>query len=496
MLWVLWVVTCRAYMCMLHVYIFITSTFLNVSLETSVIPRDWKLAKVTPIYKEKGDRSDVGNYRPISCIGHIPKIFEREIHQQLLHYFQENKYISIDQSAFLKQHNTQTALHRVIDDCIDNICSSTYTGICSFDIKKCFDTIDHDLLLIKMKYYGICNNELEWFKTYLSKRSQIVKCNGNLSDVRNFSVGVPQGSVLGPFLFVIFINDISQNVGLGTANLFADDTLIYCHGNTENEVNEKLQSCVNIVSDWYEKNNIVINADKSCCMLVRSRYQNCNDNFSISIGNSQLKSVESMNYLGLEIEKHLSWNKYVDKLCKKLAFKISRLSRLRKSTPKNILIMIYNSTVQTCIDYSISVWGCTGNFNIDRVQRFQNYAARIIENNFDYVNTRGINLVKKLGWMNVRQRLLYFQTLLIFKSIHGLAPEYLNNNVIMDFEISKKITRKHNMNLYLPFPECQFQKNMLFYRGARDWNALPGHIKDCHELDKFKKVLKYYIKNR
>ena len=230
-------------------------------------------------------------------------------------------------------------------------------------------------------------------------------------------------------------------------------------------------------------------------MLVRSRHQNVNDDLSISIGNTKLKCVESMNYLGLEIEQHLLWNKYIDKLCKKLAFKISRLSRLSKSTPKNIMIKIYNSVIQPCLDYSISVWGCTSNFNLDRVQRLQNYAARIIENNFDYINTRGINLVKNLGWMNVRQRLFYFEILLIFKSVHGLAPDYLLNNVIMEIEINTRMTRKHDMNLYLPFPECQFQKDMLFYRGAKNWNALPGYVKDCHELEKFKRILKYHVKN-
>jgi hypothetical protein len=275
----------------------------------------------------------------------------------------------------LKQHNTQTALHRVVDDWVDDICCGSLTGVCSFDIKKCFDTIDHDLLITKMKLYGVKKKELSWFKSYLSGRSQIVRCNGVVSDRLNVSVGVPQGSVLGPFLFVIFINDISQHIGIGTANLFADDTLIYCSGNTPFEVNEKLQECVNEVSNWYKSNNIVINADKSCCMLIKSRCKNVNDVMQISIDGDMIRNVESMPYLGLEIEENLTWDIYINKLCKKLSYKVSKLARLSKSTPRDILIKIYNATIQPCLDYALSVWGCTSQLNLNKVQRIQNYAA-------------------------------------------------------------------------------------------------------------------------
>jgi len=178
--------------------------------------------------------------------------------------------------------------------------------------------------------------------------------------------------------------------------------------------------------------------------------------------------------------------KYVNNLCKKLSFKVSKLACLSKSTPKDILIKIYNATIQPCLDYAISVWGCTGQLNLSKVQRIQNYAARIIVKNFDYINKRGIEFVYELGWMNVRERFFYFQTLLIFKCLQGCAPEYLLNNVIMAFEVNSMVTRKHPMNLYLPFPECEFHKTMLFYRGARDWNNLPSNLKECSDLDLFK----------
>ena len=230
-------------------------------------------------------------------LGHIAKLFEMVVHRQLLEYFHQNNLISIDQSAYLKHHNTQTALHRVIDDWTDNVCCNIFTGICSFDIKKCFDTINHELLLRKLHHYGIRNNELNWFRSYLSGRSQYVKCNGELSSQRNVSIGVPQGSTLGPLLFIIFINDISQNVGLGTTNLFADDTLVYCHASSVKELNENLQNCVNDVVKWYRQNNIVINSDKSCCMVVRPKRKQVDDMFQILVDDCEVDQVKSSKIL-------------------------------------------------------------------------------------------------------------------------------------------------------------------------------------------------------
>lgn len=473
----------------------ILTKFFNASLITSIIPDDWKLARVIPVFKGKGEVSDMNNYRPISLISHISKIFEMSVHSQVLDYFQDNNLITIDQSAYRKLHNTQTALHRIIDDWIDNICFKTYTGICAFDIKKCFDTIDHRILLKKLQLYGVYNQELNWFKCYLSNRKQIVKCHGNVSKKRTLNVGVPQGSVIGPLLFIVFINDISQHVNIGTANLFADDTLIYCSGNSLSEMNTKLQNCVDDVSLWYKTNNIAINEQKCCSMIICPNRNECSK-LEISVNDSNMSQVNTMNYLGLEIDERLTWNQHVNKLSKSLYFKVSKLAKLSKAVPKHVLIKIYNATIQPTIDYVITIWGCTNKNNVKKIQRLQNYCARIIEKNFDYVNSRGIELVKNLGLMNVSQRYFYFELLLIYKCIYGLAPPYLSNEVVLEIEIKQIRTRLHDMNLYLPIPESEYHKRMFMYRAARSWNKLPSNIKECTSLPSFKKLLKYYIKTR
>ena len=153
----------------------------NLSITQGIVPDDWKIARVTPIYKGKGSRDEPGNYRPISVICHIAKIIEKIINVQLLDYLQKHDFISIDQSAYLKHHSTQTSLHRVIDDWLENMNDGLLTGACFLDIQKCFDTIDHDLLLAKLECYGIREHESSWFKSYLTKRTQKTRANGMLS---------------------------------------------------------------------------------------------------------------------------------------------------------------------------------------------------------------------------------------------------------------------------------------------------------------------------
>ena len=249
----------------------IITKFANTSLETNCVLNDWKLSRVTPIYKGKGDVNDKGNYRPISVISHIAKIIEREIKHQMCIYLERNALITVDQSAYREGHNTQTALHKVLDDWYYNIADGLLTSVCSFDIKKCFDTINHSILFKKMEKYGFASDTADWFRSYLLNRQQLVSCHNKLSEKRQLNIGVPQGSVLGPILFLIYINDINMHVDLGACNLYADDTLVYCSANNINELQECTQKCVTAIKEWYDNNHLVINASKCSIMVVTTK---------------------------------------------------------------------------------------------------------------------------------------------------------------------------------------------------------------------------------
>ena len=363
--------------------------------------------------------------------------------------------------------------------------------MCSLDIRKCFDTIDHKILLKKLLRYGIKDISAQWFTSYLSNRSQYVKCKGDISPKYDVPIGVPQGSVLGPILFSIFVNDISSHVYPCAVNLYADDTLLYCNGNNIIEASEKLQQSLNGIAEWYSGNRLALNASKSKCMVIAGKHQLRNNSvLDISVDGTAVEQVTSLKYLGATIDCNLSWNDHISLLCRNLSFKISKLMRVRNIVTKDMMVKMYNSIIQPTIDYAITVWGKTTITNINKIQRLQNLAARVTVNNFDYINTRGIDLVKQLRWMNVSERIVYFEQLLMYKCIHGMAPDYLCNQIVMEIDIRNVNTRSHEMNVYVPFPSNELAKRSFFYSGAKNWNSLPGTIKDICSIDSLKTHLK------
>ena len=474
----------------------LTSLF-NTSLRSCVIPPDWKHGRVTPVFKGKGDRLDKSNYRPISVLPHIAKLFEREVQSQLMSFLVENNYITIDQSAYRQHHGTQTSLQRVLDDWLDAICDDMYVGVCLLDISKCFDTIDHDILYKKLQYYGVVDNEYAFFKSYLSERTQIVSYNKVSSSVAKLQLGVPQGSVLGPLLFLLYVNDVNQHIYLGKANIYADDTLIYYAGSTIEDVEYVLQKCLDHAIKWYEGNRLVINPIKCVSLLVSNIHKKPPANsLNVTLNDDKVTQVNSTKYLGVQIHEFLSWDQHVGKLCSQLSFKISKLARIRAFTPVHTLRKIYFACIQPTIDYAITVWGNTTLENISKVQRLQNFAARILANNFDYISFRGLDILKSLKIMNVNQRIVYFNLILMFKCIHGLAPDYLCDQILMSFEVSERNTRFNDFNnVYIPFPRKDILKTSFMFKASQLWNGMPNGFKDITSLLTFKLYIKHYIFN-
>ena len=278
-----------------------------------------------------------------------------------------NNLITSDQSAYRNQHNTQTALHRVVDDWLDNVSDGNLTGVCSFDITKCFGTINHAMLLKKISFYGFNDLTSKWFQSYLNKREQIVSCRNQLSRKCQLKIGVLQGSVLGPLLFLIYVIDIN-----------ADDTLIYCTGNSITELKYNIKKCVTDVHELYESNKLAIKLNVML-LTTRQMLSNMRDTaLNVFIGNHKLPQCNSIKYLGVDIGNVLSWNNQTDSISKKLVFIISRLSRLKPVLPSQMLMHIYTSIIQPKIDYAISIWGYTTAHNINKVQRLQNRGGYLV----------------------------------------------------------------------------------------------------------------------
>ena len=426
------------------------TTLFNKSVKCSRLPVDFKKARVTPIFKGKGKADEPGNYRPISVTPHIAKLLEKRVQSQLISYLQEHSLITCAQSAFLKGNSTQTSLHKMFDDLLSNINDGCMNGVCFFDLAKCFDTIDHELLVKKLEKYGILGPELAWFSNYLSERSQAVYVNNVLSDFRDVKTGVPQGSVLGPILFLIFVNDLPSSLTCTMCNLFADDTEIHVGGDTLAEVERLLQLDVDNIVGWFKKNKLTVNSSKSFAMMFSSNATRIAQGLGLKIDGCDIECVQSARYLGIYPDSNLKWSDHISHLCSTISPKIGLLGRLKHLLPPECVKLVYKSIIQPHIDYCITVWGFADNKYINKVQSLQNRAARIITGKYDW-STRGIDLVKELGWQNVRERRDYFTALLVHKAIHNNAPAMIQDLFTLSNEINLRQTRSTEANtLYVP----------------------------------------------
>ena len=242
----------------------------NKTISTSIFPTDWKLARVTPIFK-KGKKDDMNNYRPISVISVVAKIFEKFTFEQLYEYLNNNNLISASQSGFRSLHSTLTALIEATDNWSINIDKGLLNGIIFIDLKKAFDTIDHTILLRKLRIYGVDENGIKFFESYLSNRSQRCCVNGELSETAKITCGVPQGINLGPLLFLIYINDLPNCLDRASPRMFADDTNISIAANSLTELEQIINSELKNLHQWLLANRLSLNVAKTEFMIIGSR---------------------------------------------------------------------------------------------------------------------------------------------------------------------------------------------------------------------------------
>ena len=231
---------------------------------------------------------------------------------------------------------------------------------------------------------------------------------------------------------------------------------MYYVGTLHLYLKHNIQQCVSDIHEWYDQNKLVINKSKSSVMLAPTRQRILhidNNDFDVHIGDYKLVQSDCIDYLGLKIDETISWNMQTENICKKLVFIISRFSRLKHILPSHMLMLIYSSIIQPKFDYAITIWGYTCDNNLHKIQRLQNRAARIVTGNYDYVTTRGTELVRRLRWMCVTQRRDYFMSILMYKSIRGMAPAYLCNEITLHSEIAERTTRSVNVSVIRPVLE-------------------------------------------
>lgn len=462
----------------------------NQSIIQGVFPEDWKSARVTPLFKD-GSRDDLNNYRPISVISVIAKVFERIIYDQVYEYLEEHGVLCNSQSGFRATHSTVTALLEATDTWAYNIDHGKINAVVFLDLKKAFDTVDHEILLIKLSHYGIQGNAYRWFKSYLEHRTQRCSVNGALSNTRVLSCGVPQGTILGPLLFLLYINDLPNCFEKSSARMYADDTHLTYAGVRVNDIQSCLNEDLKHVHNWLRANRLTLNMTKTEYMLIGSgqRVGTLPDSPVLTVNGAVINKVSSTKSLGVIIDDRLNWSHHVEKVSKKIASGIGALKRIRHLVPQPILIQIFNALVQPHFDYCCTVWGNCGLTLQEKLFKLQKRAARVLT--FSSFDSEYEPLFAILGWKTVTQQQQLHKATMVFKSLHGLTPNYLSSK--FENRCSTYTLRDSENKLKVPLPRTDYFKRSFSYSGAALWNSLPIEARKAESLGVFKNIVKQHI---
>ena len=457
----------------------------NQSVSSGIVPTEWKLARVTPIFK-KGKRQDVNNYRPISIIPAVAKVFERIIYDQFFKYLNDNDLLVNCQSGFRSLHSTLTSLLEASNSWSVNIDNGLINGVIFIDLKKAFDTIDHKILLRKLASYGIDHRALKWFDSYLSDRQQKCVVNGELSGARAVTCGVLQGSLIGPLLFLIYINDLPNCLSKALPRMYADDTSISIAASSLPELESALNTELTYLHEWLNVNKLSLNIAKTELMLIGSRQRlsatTTGHSLTVQIKGHEIDRVPHTKSLGVHIDQNLSWSKHVNETAKMVSSGIGALKRLRPFICEDTAILLYRALIEPYFDYCCPVWDGLSNELADKLQKLQNRAIRVITNSDYYSSATALR--GELGWDNLCTRRKKQKLKLMFKTLNDQSPEYLKG-LFMPFSTDYGLWNSDN-KLALPKPRTDFLKRSFCYSGAQLWNSFPSNVRAIRSFTKFK----------
>lgn len=458
----------------------------NLCIKSNTFPSIIKSAKVIPLHKA-GDPSDPSNYRPISLLSVLSKPLERFVHQHLLDYLEERQLIHPFQSGFRPQHSCQTALSRMTDTWLSNINNSLITGAIFLDFRKAFDLVNHKILINKLRMYLCDESSVKFFESYLTGRTQKVYAHGNHSNVKNISHGVPQGSILGPLLFNIFINDLPLSLSAANTNcdMFADDTSLHTADKELASVNSKLQSSLNIVQTWCNHNSMVLHPGKTKAIVIttRQKHQRAPLKLSLFMDNAPIEQVAQHTLLGVTIDEQLSWKPHVETMSKTIAKKMYLMSKLAHIIDRKSLIPFYHAHIRSRIDYASTVWDACCEDTMRNLNSLVRRAGKILKPD---ANLSTDEKLRSLGFLPLKQHLQYNKCLFVFKLLHDKLPNYMNNF----FQKSKTPYGQLHQLFVIPRPRIDKYKHSLSFSGSTMWNKLPIFIKSIHSLARFKQELK------
>jgi hypothetical protein len=467
---------------------------INQSLKMGIFPDKLKIARVIPLYK-KDDETLFNNYRPISLLPAISKVFEKTIFNQLYDYFQKYKLFYKSQYGFRSGHSTELATLELLDRILQEMDNGKIPMCIFLDLSKAFDTLNHEILIEKLSYYGVKDKEAKLFKSYLTGRKQYVDYDGMMSESLLIETGVPQGSILGPLLFIIYINDIANVSELFHPIIYADDTSLTSTLNTfGSKTTEDFDDIINTelskVIKWLNTNKLSLNIQKTKFMIFHQP-QKVFRQPKIVVNDISIESVNSFNFLGIHLDKHLNWKQHLSTISSKISRAVGIITKLKHQLPTDIKLKMYNSLILCYINYGILAWG----HKFTKLEKLQKRAIRVVAGTTCIAHTSP--LFKCLKLLKIRDIFTLAKLKFYYKFCNDELPLYLQQLPI------KKCNESHNYNtrraaqgkLYLPKIYHEFAKNNLRYSILATVNDLPKSVTDKVSTHSLKGVTNYFKSN-
>ena len=456
---------------------------INRCILENKFPNQMKKANITPLFKKK-DKLNKDNYRSVNLLPILSKVLERILYNQVYEYISPlfHNYLS----GFRKGHSCQDVLVRMTEDWREHLDKGSNIGVVAIDLSKAFDCMPHGLLLAKLSAYGFDNDACKLMKSYVMERKQRVKIGETFSDWVYNIKGVPQGSILGPLLFNIFINDFLFSDFNSKIYNYADDNTLCYEDNDQTILSEKLtEDCIKAMR-WFEVNNMKANASKFQVMFV-SRHNN-NNRESITINNTEIKASHSINILGVEIDRELRFNSHIDGICSQTGKQVNAVKRLKHFLDKKSKMIIYNSYINCNFHYCSLSWMFANKTSLDKLENTNKRALRVVTNNGHLSYEELCEQEKQL---TVYKRCLKAIAILIYKIKIGTAPQYLRDLFTVH---DSEYDMRDNDRLILPlFNTVRFGKTSIRYLGAKLWNYIPVEIKSKASLSTFKPAVHKWL---
>lgn len=449
---------------------------VNLSLKTSIVPSAWKEAKIIPIYKS-GASSLVENYRPISVLPILSKVLEKAVHTQLSTFLETNKLLNDSQFGYRENRSTDLASALLIDNIRRNGDSGLLTGTLFLDLRKAFDTINHDLIIKKLASYGVGNHETNWFSDYLFGRSQTAIVGNQKSSKFNVSCGVPQGSILGPLLFLIFFNDFPEHLSKAKCLQYADDTVIYFASSDVCEIEKVLQDEINHIHTYFENNELILNLNKGKTetMLFGTSKRIGSKTIGIEMKNTKINHTTTYCYLGNELDPSLTMNHNFEKRYRKASGRLNLLAKMRSFLSVEAAYKIFEMVIVPVLLYSSLIHLQLTATQKRKLESIEERAKRIIGGE---KRICGIERRAKKRCCRIVKKCL---------------DEKLCSNFTGYFEINKHQLNTRNSNFLLKLPKInlEFGKKSFLYQGAKIYNDLPLAIRSSNR--NFNTLLKDYF---